>query len=384
MKKRRWMAGLLCLMLAVSMMGCGKKETAEETTAAETEAAIEEDTEEALEEDTEEELVLPEYDALEYVTLGDYTGLTVDVVSSTIDDETLEAELENALYDYSEEVEVTDGASDEDYISLTLQMSIDGEVVYEEEEEYSLLLGFDEFGEDVDAALVGAKAGDEISVDTVLDDMYGDDYEGMDAHYDIQVLEVYRYEVPELTEEFVKENTEYASVEEFTEATREQLQDSEDSSNHYEAEELAISLAQANAAFNGYPQELYDYCYAALEETYEWYASMFGMEVSDMISEEELDAYAMQEVQSNMVVQAIAQTEGLELTDESFEAYLEASLADFGCESVDEVKEYYADYELRNYAIRSIVGTFILDNSETNEMDRDSYDAIYYADEEEE
>ena len=388
--KKRWLYACLCLALMCAFSGCNMNKTSatepavDQPTEAMSEAVSQEDAETDSEgENSFLELEVPEYDALEYVELGDYTGLTVDIVKEEVDDEALEMELENMMYDYSQETDIKDGASDEDYVSMTLKLTVGNEVIYEEEEEYSILLGFNEFGEDVDAALLGAKAGDKIELDTTLDDSYGDEYDGKKGHYSIDVITVYRYEVPELTDDFIKENTDYTSLDEYREAKKAELQATNDRNSHYEAEELAIEMVVQNSSFNSYPQELYDYCEAALTQTYQWYADMFGMELEDMISEEEMQSYAVAETCSNMVVQAIAQKENLVLSDELFQKYLEENMEDFGCDTVEEMKEYYADYELRNYAIRSMVGTYILEHSTLNEMDRVAYDEIHNVSEEE-
>ncbi|MCD8125048.1 MAG: hypothetical protein LUE23_08445 [Lachnospiraceae bacterium] len=391
MKKIRiW---LLCLALVASLAACSSSGDTE-TTAAETEETAGETSDETVEDETSGETEVAGYDASDYVTLGAYTGFEVDKVATEVTDEDVEEEIELEMEENATETDV-DEAGDGDYLDIDYQVLVDGEAVdienYGEtieggsEEGRSLMIGFAELGTELDEALIGVTAGDTLSVDVTLDgDTFGEDLDGVEATIEVTVNRVYTYVTPELTDEYVQEYTDYDTVEEYTAAVQESLETSTEEYNLYEAGELALSLAVAEATFSGYPEDLYESTYEEYDELYTYYAEMFGMERSDLVSDDDLAAAAENEVCTLLVIQVIAEAEGLELTEEEYAEYIEESLDDYGVESEEELYEYYEEDDIRAEALREKVCEFILDNSTLVEMSQDEYDEKYYGEEEEE
>lgn len=391
MKKIRiW---LLCLALVASLAACSSSGDTE-TTAADTEETAGETSDETVEDETSGDTEVAGYDASDYVTLGAYTGFEVDKVATEVTDEDVEEEIELEMEENATETDV-DEAGDGDYLDIDYQVLVDGEAVdienYGEtieggsEEGRSLMIGFAELGTELDEALIGVTAGDTLSVDVTLDgDTFGEDLDGVEATIEVTVNRVYTYVTPELTDEYVQEYTDYDTVEEYTAAVQESLETSTEEYNLYEAGELALSLAVAEATFSGYPEDLYESTYEEYDELYTYYAEMFGMERSDLVSDDDLAAAAENEVCTLLVIQVIAGAEGLELTEEEYAEYIEESLDDYGVESEEELYEYYEEEDIRAEALREKVCEFILDNSTLVEMSQDEYDEKYYGEEEEE
>ncbi|MCD8053566.1 MAG: hypothetical protein LUF00_05915 [Lachnospiraceae bacterium] len=391
MKKIRiW---LLCLALVASLAACSSSGDTE-TTAADTEETAGETSDETVEDETSGDTEVAGYDASDYVTLGAYTGFEVDKVATEVTDEDVEEEIELEMEENATETDA-DEAGDGDYLDIDYQVLVDGEAVdienYGEtieggsEEGRSLMIGFAELGTELDEALIGVTAGDTLSVDVTLDgDTFGEDLDGVEATIEVTVNRVYTYVTPELTDEYVQEYTDYDTVEEYTAAVQESLETSTEEYNLYEAGELALSLAVAEATFSGYPEDLYESTYEEYDELYTYYAEMFGMERSDLVSDDDLAAAAENEVCTLLVIQVIAGAEGLELTEEEYAEYIEESLDDYGVESEEELYEYYEEEDIRAEALREKVCEFILDNSTLVEMSQDEYDEKYYGEEEEE
>ena len=119
MRRKNLMTALLCaaVVAASTVMAPGvvMAEETEAVTEASTEAATEADTEALTEASTEEALELaerPDYKALDYVELGEYKGLTVEVEPTAVsDDEVLKQIRANAGSDILEEV--TEGTVEE-------------------------------------------------------------------------------------------------------------------------------------------------------------------------------------------------------------------------------------------------------------------------------
>ncbi len=373
---------LLCLAMVASLAACSSSEEAD-TTAAETE-------ETAAETDTE----VADYDAADYVTLGAYTGFEVDKVATEITEDDVEEEIELEMEENAAETDVEE-AEDSDYLDIDYQVLVDGEAVdienYGEtieggsEEGRSIMIGFAELGTELDEALIGVKAGDTLSVDITMDgDVFGEDLDGVEATIEVTVNRVYTYVTPDLTDEYVQEYTDYDTVEEYRAAVQESLETSTEESNLYEAGELALGLAVAEATFSGYPEDLYESTYQELDDIYSYYAEMFGMDRTDLISDDDLETSVENEVYTLLVIQAISEAEGLELTEEEYQEYVETNLDEYGVESEDELYEYYEEDDVRAEALREKIAEYILDNSTLVEISQEEYDAKYYGEEEEE
>ena len=110
MKKRLMAAGLVVLMAATAFTGCskGKKidDSTEATTAeAETMARVDVDVD------------IPDFSS--YVTLGDYTGIDIDVDSAEVTDKQLEQAKQNVIKNKTTQEHVTDRkVQDKDKIHL--------------------------------------------------------------------------------------------------------------------------------------------------------------------------------------------------------------------------------------------------------------------------
>lgn len=134
MRRKNLMTALLCaaVVAASTVMAPGvvMAEETEAVTEASTEAATEADTEALTEASTEEALELaerPDYKALDYVELGEYKGLTVEVEPTAVsDDEVLKQIRANAGSDILEEV--TEGTVEEgDTANIDYEGKLDGE-----------------------------------------------------------------------------------------------------------------------------------------------------------------------------------------------------------------------------------------------------------------
>ncbi len=392
MNKKKLGAWLLCALLAASLTACSSSSSEEGSQEAEENPEV--SSEEAEEGAAGEEEEAEEYDPFDYVELGAYTGFEVDKVLTEVTDDDIEEEIEIEMEDNSTEVDVTDGAEDEDYLNIDYQFTIDGEnpdsiKIWGEEIEgggetgREITVGYYELGEEMEEKLPGMKAGDERTETITLDgDTFGSEMDGVEAEITMSVNRVYRYELPELTDAYVQEYTEYDSVEEYRAGVKESLEASTEATNLYDAGELALGMAVEEAVFYGYPDSLYQSIYDEWADLYDYYADMFGMDREEMIEDEELEEIAEEETCIQLVIDALVIQEDLALTEDEYEEYLEGSLEDYGVDTVEELYEYYSESEMRDEGQRSKVANFILENSTIVEISEDEYDEKYYGDDE--
>ncbi len=363
-------------------------EAAEETVAEAAEEAVEESTEEAYLSD--EPLALLIQNASEYIELCDLSELTLTSYYSTITEDDVEMEIDNVLYEYMDYEDVEDGAESGDLITFNMTSTVDEETTIDDDMVYEL--GYPEFGDDFDEKLEGANVGDVIEFEVTYeeDDYVYEEWVGKTVSFSLEITEVSRPVLPELTEEFVQETLGYASIEEYKEALQEELQENLDLQNEMTNLSLAIDTAAEASTILSYPENMVE---EALDEIYEQYgslAALFGMETDDMleaygIDEESLQEQAEADVARRLVISAVIQQEELPFTQAELDESAESLYIYYEYESAEDLAADMGDWMV--YAAgEQIVGQYLLDTGLVSEEEDVSYiddefdEEIYTAD----
>lgn len=330
--KKRLVAMCLALCLAFTMTACGGSE-AESEAEGETEAVDEEAAAQVLK-------AVDVDDLSKYFTLGEYKGLTTTRTVYEITDEDVEYQIESAM-EYNS-VEVTDRPIQEgdianiDYVGTMDGVEFDGG----SGSNYDLTIGSGTFIEGFEEGLIGATTGQEVDVNVTFPDPYlnNTDYSGKDAVFHVTVNAI--YEIPELTDEWVQENTEYTSVDEYRAYIRELLEDNSGSQADYEVKTALFDQVLANSEIIEYPEELLNAESESYKEQIETlYATASGMTLDDFITAQGLTVEEFESVceegaktrlQQKMVVQAILDAEGIEITQGDYDAMIEDYAISYG------------------------------------------------------
>src|SRR5690606_28659544 len=140
-----------------------------------------------------------------------------------VSDEELETQLERMREQFGQVEEAERPAEEGDFVSLDITPEVDGQPLEEgSAKELLYRIGSGGLIEGADEALVGAAAGQEITIDAPLPEGFGE-RAGEQATFRITVNEVKELVLPELTDEWVDENTEYETVEELRTSLRERM-----------------------------------------------------------------------------------------------------------------------------------------------------------------
>lgn len=324
-----------------------------------------------------ENLAAKDYKALDYVELGEYTGLDVEQIQEQkeLTEEEKEEAIRTALEDYAEDQDVTDrGAQDGDYLSMTYSCYLNGELVDESgDEEVEMQLGtytfFDEEGE---AQLVGTKAGDSRTVSFTE----SDGEEEYQYTYEINVVRVYQRVLPELSDELAKEQG-YASAQTMETEVYENTLESINSDYRYSAKEELIQLAMNNSVINGYPQSLYDVTYEQLNISYQ---DFFGVSMDEIFDgdEESLKATVEDTLIQELIVEAIAEKENITVTEKELEEYKAAIVAMYDYADVSELEAEYDDTLMANSLLNEKVQDFLLSSANITYVSEEEYYASLY------
>ncbi|MCC8137224.1 MAG: trigger factor [Clostridiales bacterium] len=377
MKRKNFLV-LMGMAAMLTFTVCGNSSEASETEA-ETEA-LSEAAEDETEAETEEaaEAVRPTYTASDYVVLGEYTGLTVQVEVTEVTDEDVLAEAQDMI-SYSDAVEtLTEGTVQEgDTVDISYVGKMDGEEFDGGSGDYELEIGSGTFIDGFEEGLIGVEVGETVDLELTFPEDYYEELAGQDVVFTVTVNGILY--VPELSDEVVEIATdgEYTDVDSYLAYIREYLE--EDADYYYESDvqEAIYAAVAAGSEITEYPQDLVDYSMDEAISYYEYYAALFSMEYEDFIEayfgsvetfETELEEAVKDGVKQELVLMAIAETEELDLTDEEYEAGLEQYASDYGYDSGEDMEAEYGETEMRRYILLDKVFEFLVENNTVEQI----------------
>jgi trigger factor len=166
--------------------------------------------------------------------------------------------------------------------------------------------------------------------------------------------------MPELTDEFVKDNTDYKTADEYRTSVREQLEAEAEENALYNLKNELYAMIYDETEVISYPEgkveaavEAYQADYQEIADTYgytswdEFRDDYFRMDQAEY--EENLKLYAESTVKSELMIYAMAEKEGVVLTEKEYEAELQNMLAEAGFADDTAFKEY-SGMSIREYA----------------------------------
>ncbi len=385
MKKKTVMA-MLVMCMALSAAACadgGNKESSQkETGSTETAEADKEETKEektdGKKEDEKEEAsvrLVSVDDISKYVTVGEYKGLELDKVTVPVSDEDIDAEIEFRLQENP--VEVPDASVEEgDRVRINYTGTVDGKTIDGgTQENYDLVVGGESIAEGFDDGLIGMKKGEtkEISV-TFPEEYYDSELAGKAAVYQVTLQSVSR--TPELTDQWVAENTESKTIEEYRNAVRKDLENYTNEAAELQLYADAWNTVLENSEIIEYPEEDVQKAAEAYKALNGEYIEQAQMDMSEFLkaqglTEEEYEAecrqYAETKVEQNLIVQYIMDQEGLSLEDDAAKELQTTLFRQYGVTDLSEIVDIYGQTEVDESLALLRVEKFIADNAEIDE-----------------
>ena len=172
-----------------------------------------------------------DYNAEDYVTLGEYKGIEVSVDTDAIENNLINTRIQNDLESNTTYVETTRAAQADDKVTIDFKGSIGGEQVSGfSDNDYSIVLGKDTFTvEGFVDELYGVKSGVKVVTLTVPEDFSdAPEYAGRKIVFEITVKTVAQPNVPMITDTYAKEYYNYDTVAEYRESIKNEIQDTID------------------------------------------------------------------------------------------------------------------------------------------------------------
>lgn len=361
------------MLFAAMMLGltaCGNKgqEAADSTAAEETEQT---------EESTDGFADIVTYETLtsKLITLGEYKGLQVPFEPREITDEDIQDAILFKLEDFAESGIADRPAQIGDTTVIDFTGYVDGEAFEGGQgSEYPLELGSGSFIPGFEDQLVGVSAGEEVDVNVSFPDPYlnNPDLAGQPALFKVYVHEVQEKIYPELTDEFVKENFNFENEEAWRESVKTDLQqDAESEAEQNYQYELVRALVE-NCEFDIQEADVKAYTDEMLNE-YVSYAAQYGMSLEEFLSSYVgMDEAALRDVyketaafriQMMLVFRAIADAEGIEVSEEECKGLAQEIADQYGYEDVSAVEDIYPSEAFRDQLIQQKALEFLVENA---------------------
>lgn len=284
------------------------------------------------------------------VKLGDYKELHVEKEAVEVTDEAVEEQVQGLRSRHAKMVEAEEGAVIEkgDFAIIDFAGTVDGEPFSGGEGKgYPLEVGSNSFIPGFEDQLVGLKKGDSTDVDvTFPEEYFVKELAGKQAIFKVNVQDVKRKELPELTDEYVAANSDCKTVEELRASYKERMQKAAENNAQIAYEKALIDLAVANAEFE-VPEimiedrvtQMIDEMRMSLEArklTLEQYMQYSGIDMKQL-RERQHDA-AVENVKTDLVLDAIAKAENIQVSMEDVDSELSAIASQHGA-TLEDVKK---------------------------------------------
>ncbi len=256
------------------------------------------------------------------VELGEYLGIEGDQEEAEIDDLQLDHHLymlreQNARLVPREEGTVKKG----DIVLLDFKGYVDGELFEGgEAEDYSLEIGSNSFIPGFEDQLIGASLDEEKDINIKFPDNYRkEDIAGKDAVFKIKVKQIKEKQLPELDDEFVKEVSEFDTLDEMKEDLKIKLLKNAEDNSLAKLEEALIEKITATAKVEP-PKILVDRQIDRMIGDLENYLRYQGLGLDKFLElsgkkidevREERREEAEKRTKANLVLDAIAKKEGI-------------------------------------------------------------------------
>ena len=329
-------------------------------------------------------------DYSEYVTVGEYKGLNVEVtVSAEVTDKQVQDEIDAILTIYTTQEELKEGTvKDKDKINLDYVGYLDG-VAFEggstDGKGTDYTIGGN-YIKDLNDQLIGLEVGKEYDLECTFPTDYGkEELNGKTVIFKVTVNCIYGKDiVPEWNDELVNTYTkgEHTTVASFEAALRNSLAE-QNLANQEAAYEYALWAAVLeNCTIKSYPEEtlaiLTDDYYTYYKDYYTYIASYYGMGYDDYLkqfgvtdAEVKADcvASAKSEMDYMMVASEIAKKEKISMDQKEYDAEISSIVEEYTYDSADKFMEQYSKHP-ENYLYESFIFDKVTDYlKEQNKME---------------
>ena len=263
------------------------------------------------------------------VVLGEYKGLTVNAPVTEVTSEEVDKQLESLRERHAKMVVAEDAALGQgDFALIDFDGTVDGKPFSGGQSKgYPLEIGSGSFIPGFEDQLIGAKAGEEREVKvTFPSEYFVPELAGKEAVFVTKINDVKRKELPELNDDFAKEAGDADTLAEMKEKTLAKLTEAAKNKDESAFHEAALKQAVANATIE-VPEIMVDDQVEHMIQDMDANLSQRGLSLEKYLGymntdlaglRERYRPAALEEVRTELTLEAIVKAEDLTVSDEEY------------------------------------------------------------------
>lgn len=311
------------------------------------------------------------------VTVKDYKGLKAEKPSVEVTDDDINADIERLRERDSAMVPVEDrAAQNDDIVVFDFDGYVDGEQFEGgKAEDYSLKLGSGQFIPGFEDQIVGKKIDEEFDVNvTFPEDYHAEELKGKEAVFKCKLHEIKQRVLPEVDDEFVKDVSEFSTVDELKEDLKKKAAERKEKDA-----DLQVETQLIEGMLKGFeaeiPQAMIDQKIMENVRDFDYTLQMQGLNLQQYMQYMGLDLEKLKEqykeqsekqVKMRLAFEKIAEIEKLEPTSEDIENQYK-EFADMYKMDVEKIKASIPEEELIKDIKVKKASEFIKENAKITE-----------------
>ncbi|MBE6882976.1 MAG: hypothetical protein E7487_00055 [Ruminococcaceae bacterium] len=311
----------------------------------------------------------PEQNAEKYVELQRYDDFQFEKAMLEPDEAEVEAYVWNELYEFIEFNIIEEGAvKEEAALNVDFEVFVDGESLEGLVEGYEFVVGSGMFVDNVDTNLIGKNVGETVTFNFTFPKDYGDELvDGKDAEITFTINHMIDIIYPELTDEFMQENTEYATADELYTTVREYIERENTS-------DIVWKRVMDTATVKKYPKSMVKRYVDEQIGMYEEAAAKQGLTFEEMLEQyygytekefrKAVEERILESVKEELVIRAIAQKEDIVFTEEEIAEEIRIGAENYGFATPEEFINSYGENSVRNSIMLRKVLDYIISTIE--------------------
>ncbi len=281
------------------------------------------------------------------VKISSYKGMKIQQYAYIVKDEEIDAELARVQDRNARKIDVTDRAAiSGDIANIDFVGTVDG-VKFEggEAEGFDLTLGSGQFIPGFEDQVIGMNVGESKDVNVTFPENYqAEALKGKAAVFAVKLNKLQGKELPEITDEFIKEATGSETVEAYKAKTKERLQKQADNRAKDATENSILEAIAANTEVE-IPQAMIEREIDGLVQKFEYQLMYQGLKLQDYLDflkvtmedfRKNYEEQAKKNVTSQLIISHLIAEEKIEATEEEVDAKVAEQAA-----SVNKTAEEY-------------------------------------------
>lgn len=290
------------------------------------------------------------------VTVTEYKGMKHPKIEYNVTDADIEEEIKKAQERASRLVPVEDRpAEDGDTVLIDYSGSVDG-VQFEggTAEKQTLVLGSHSFIPGFEEGVVGMKTGEEKDLNVKFpEDYHAENLKGKDAVFHVKLHEIKKKEVPEFNDEFVKDVSEFDTVDAYRADIKKRLEEQNARRATQEMENALVDLILEKTPVN-IPDCMIQSQIDSMVQEFEYRLMYQGLKLDDYLKytgmkpedlRKSYEDQAKKSVKTRLIFEAIIRQEKIEATEEDKQKKF-AEMAEAAKKEVEEFKKSLPERQL--------------------------------------